>query len=1115
VSEFRFAEPQWVHALWAVLGLMALLFWLDLRGGSALTKLIGRGLQQRLVERPSVWRRRLRLALLGLSAVCLVLALMRPQWGLRHVATPRVGAEIMIALDVSRSMLAEDVAPNRLERAKAEIADLLGYLDGDQVGLIAFAGRATVLSPLTPDFGFLRLALDGAGPGSVARGGTRLEEPLRKALAGFGPTTDASRAILLITDGEDHGSFPLDAARDAAEAGIVVIAIGFGDEAGSEIHVTDPRTGARTLLRDGEGRPVTSRLDGSLLREIALATGGAYVPAGTGVLDLESIYDQHVARLTRGTLDPRGRTVRDEAYQWFVLLGLVLLVSSVAVAARPAARLAALGLVLLLASAPDASAQPPPAPPDAEANPPAAETGAPTRTETPREVYNRGVDALSAGDLEVAESLLTSARREARGDGELRFRATYDLGWLEMQKSGRIEGEDPRAALEDLRRAADWFREAVQLRPDDEDARANLDVALRRALVLADRLARAGEGGVDAQLEALAERERHLASDIAGLHERVVAAGGPHPPDSLREAFRGYAATQRTILADSDRLASGVDDERRAIEERPEEERSPEDAMRAAQLAGTLHYLHRARERMGGTRSQLRQRQSERAYRRASAALAELKRARDQLREPAAWLDALLRDATELAAGTRVLAASRSDLLGGEGTLPAPAWLTSEGLAETQQSVSERTGEFHLRLRAGIDARASEGSEASAEQRAFLAAVVEAEPHVREAADRFGDATEALRRDDPTAAVPAQLAGIAALADARERFLDVKGLIEVLTADESRIAGVLAAEGDEAEAVRREAVESVRAAQVKNLERGARLEEMLARQREALSEGPAPSPSGAPPDPEASEAQRKRLELASQLLVLALGSMDDVEGALDSGAPRWEPAREGAVAALTHLEALRRLFLTIVEQLRDLGRRQVDLGDATRDALALAADAAVDPAARAAPLVEPQQALADRALELANALDAQARETGGLVGDDPGSAASAEALRAAAELVLGAEGEMRGATERLSAAPPGFEEARTHQDEAVRAIQEALARLEPPSNPEGEKGGEQPQGGDEGQGEGRPEDQEQERAGPPQDPAQLLQGVRDREAQRRRERARQQRSGYDTVEKDW
>ncbi len=309
MSDFRFADPQWVHALWVLLAFVTLLFWLDRRSGSALERLVSSRLQSRLVQRSAALNRRLSLLLLGLTGVFLVLALMRPQWGLHYVATPRVGAEIMICLDVSKSMLAEDVAPNRLERAKADIRDLLPYLEGDHVGLIVFAGRASVLAPLTPDFGFLRLVLDGVNVNSVTRGGTRLEEPIRKAVRGFGAAGDVSRTILLITDGEDHDSFPLEAAKAAAEVGVRMIAMGFGDEAGSEVMLIDPATGARTLLRDSAGSPVRSRLDGETLREIALLTGGAYIPAGTGVLDLASIYESHIARLTRGQLEGRGKAV--------------------------------------------------------------------------------------------------------------------------------------------------------------------------------------------------------------------------------------------------------------------------------------------------------------------------------------------------------------------------------------------------------------------------------------------------------------------------------------------------------------------------------------------------------------------------------------------------------------------------------------------------------------------------------------------------------------------------------------------------------------------------------------------------------------------------------------
>ncbi len=324
-----------------MLAFVALLLGLERRRGTALDRFVSPTLRLRLVAGPSARQRQLRVLLVGLSLAAGVLALMRPQWGLRHVVTPRVGAEIMVLLDVSRSMLAEDVAPNRLERAKAEIRDLLAFLEGDHVGLVAFAGRATVLSPLTPDFGFVRLVLDTTGPHSVPRGGTRIGDALRKAVEGFGPAGEASRAIVLITDGEDHDSFPLDAAGAAAEAGVRVLAIGFGDEAGSEIWVTDPRTGARTRLLDADDRAVRSRLDGELLRDIARITEGAYVPAGTGVLDLASIYDRHIAPLMRGRIDGRGRTVRDEGYPWAVLGALLLLFSAVAVGSRVGAPRAA------------------------------------------------------------------------------------------------------------------------------------------------------------------------------------------------------------------------------------------------------------------------------------------------------------------------------------------------------------------------------------------------------------------------------------------------------------------------------------------------------------------------------------------------------------------------------------------------------------------------------------------------------------------------------------------------------------------------------------------------------------------------------------------------------
>ena len=1146
MSEFRFAEPQFVHWLWGVLAAVALLLWLDQRGGSALDRLLSPLLQARLVRRPGVGLRRARILLLGLAAVCLVAALMRPQWGLRQVASQRVGAEIMIALDVSKSMLAEDVAPNRLERAKAEIADLLGYLRGDQVGLIAFAGRASVLAPLTPDFGFLRLVLDGVGPGSVQRGGTKLEEPIRKAVAGFGDRDGGARALLLITDGEDHDSFPLDAAKAAAEAGVVIIAIGFGDEAGSEIAISDPRTGVRSIVRDADGRPVLSRLDGDLLRQLALETGGAYVPAGTGVLDLESIYEQYIARLTRGQLDERGKTVRDEGYQWFVLLGLVALLASVLVSGRAASAAASILLAVALVSPEDVAAQTPPSPSPSDlvagqASPdvPDDHVSDPERAaapeETPRQVYNRGVAALEERDFDEAELLIGRARREARSDGALRFQATYDLGWLAFMQAGRIEGETPRKALDALYRAADWFRDAAAQRPEDEDTRVNLEVTLRRALLLADQLAKDTDQGVEKALEELVESERQMLARLARLHAVVATASDPNVTDRLRGEFRGEAAAQRAILSDADQLASQIGEEEAGLQSRSAEERTPEDEMRAAQLGNVLHYLHTARERMGQARRQLRKRQSERAYRRASASLGELKRALDQLRDPVKVLDALLRDAGQIAERTAQLQSFRRDV--GRGVagsaVELPAWLAPDALQEDQVGLAGRTGELDARLRAGLD---TDTQPESPEQAEMLAAVVEAQPFVGAAGEHFLQAASDLGDENLPGATLGQHQGLQALSEARERFLDLAGLIEAAHADEERIASLLVAQDPDVVAVRDEYLPSLRAAQSKNRARADRLGAKLASELQKIQSGAAAGPGGPPPDEAAAAAQAQqvqqqveRMEVAGQLLAAAIEGMDNVQDALgpdgSTASPdAWPRAAEAGLSALSQLAELRRLFFTIVQLVQELAERQTELADVTQDALALTADPDRDASKLAVPLAGAQGDLSQRTLQLANALVAQA-DLPPPEGQE-GAEEAAEKLRMAAEHVVVAQGEMESATETLASVadgaaspPPDFAGARESQDAALIELAKALELLQPPQPPgeEGEEGQDQQdqqnqQGEQDQQGE---EDQEpQPQAAPQADPSQMLQGVRDREAQRRRDREQGQ-SGYDTVEKDW
>ena len=320
-----------IHLIWAAVALIVVLTVLELRSQDRLDGFVSPLMQSRLAARQLLGRRLLRLALAFVSLLLAIGALMRPQTpGTTEVLTTRhASADIMVVLDVSRSMLAEDAAPNRLDRAKAEISELLGRLGQDRIGLVAFAGRSVLLCPLTVNHGFFATILRGTDTRSVARGGTRLGDAINTAVEAFQPG-DQAKLILLITDGEDHDSFPLDAAEKAQNAGIHIVTIGFGSEEGSEIHITDPETGARTLLTDNGGNVVRSRLDGELLREIALRTDGVYVPAGVAALDLESIVEAHIEPLARGAAaEATVRVIPGEQYPWFVLGSLVALFAAV------------------------------------------------------------------------------------------------------------------------------------------------------------------------------------------------------------------------------------------------------------------------------------------------------------------------------------------------------------------------------------------------------------------------------------------------------------------------------------------------------------------------------------------------------------------------------------------------------------------------------------------------------------------------------------------------------------------------------------------------------------------------------------------------------------------
>jgi Ca-activated chloride channel family protein len=323
----RFAALAYAHFLWLLPALLVLYIYAFARKRQALVEFLEVVLTPRLVPTLSRVRQWCKaLCLIG-AVGCLVLALMQPQWGQEWQEVQRQGRDLMIVLDVSRSMLAEDVVPNRLARAKSDIKDLVQVLQkegGNRLGLVVFAGQASLQCPLTLDYGFFLQQLNQVGLHTVTRGGTLIGDAIRKALSAFGPLANNYRDIILITDGEDHDSFPVEAAKAAAAEQVSIYTIGLGDAvSGTRVPVSGT-PGQRTYVQY-QGHEVLSRMQPALLLEIARLTGGAYVPAGTRAIELDRIYTEKIAPKARRQTAMTKRERFIHRYQWFVLAGVLLL----------------------------------------------------------------------------------------------------------------------------------------------------------------------------------------------------------------------------------------------------------------------------------------------------------------------------------------------------------------------------------------------------------------------------------------------------------------------------------------------------------------------------------------------------------------------------------------------------------------------------------------------------------------------------------------------------------------------------------------------------------------------------------------------------------------------
>lgn len=321
---FRFGFVTALFGL-AIVPLVAVLMWrgaawrrraLARFGDPALIRQLSRSVN----HRARAWKAVGLLAVLGLSVV----ALARPQFGSRVETVRREGMDIVVALDLSTSMLAEDMAPNRLQRSKLEIQRLIERLDGDRIGLIAFAGQAFVQSPLTSDYGAARLFLNAMDTDLVPVQGTDLGAALALALDAFSDAPVEERIIIAVTDGEDHEGGIAPAVERALEAGVTIYTVGVGSTDGVPIPEYDAGGRPAGFKRDEDGAVITTRLDETTLRQIALRTGGQLYRSTPEASELTALIEE-IAALGGREIDAREVTQFEEQFQIFLGAAILLL----------------------------------------------------------------------------------------------------------------------------------------------------------------------------------------------------------------------------------------------------------------------------------------------------------------------------------------------------------------------------------------------------------------------------------------------------------------------------------------------------------------------------------------------------------------------------------------------------------------------------------------------------------------------------------------------------------------------------------------------------------------------------------------------------------------------
>jgi Ca-activated chloride channel family protein len=321
----RFENPlAAVYIFWSIP--LMILFWFIImrRRKQLIGKFIARPLLPEIAASLNIRKEYLKAALISAAIIFLLLALTRPQLGFRWEEFKQQGLDVIFAVDTSKSMLAEDIRPNRLERTKLAIQDMIGRLRGDRIGLIAFSGEAFLLCPLTLDYGGFLLGLQDLSIDTIPRGGTSVSLAIREATKVFEPGEKRYRVMVLVSDGEEHEGHAIKAAEEAKKEMIKIFCIGVGSKRGDYIPIIDEK-GNKSFLLDKSGRRVKTYLNEDLLKKIAFITNGAYVHSTITDFGLGTIYREKISTLEKREVTAKKRKYYHERFQIPLVLAIILL----------------------------------------------------------------------------------------------------------------------------------------------------------------------------------------------------------------------------------------------------------------------------------------------------------------------------------------------------------------------------------------------------------------------------------------------------------------------------------------------------------------------------------------------------------------------------------------------------------------------------------------------------------------------------------------------------------------------------------------------------------------------------------------------------------------------